>query len=421
VEARLLKRNPDMKLWRAVLPLAAMSGMAMAQNTDVLFYNPANGHYYRAVVLESEADYPTWSQARLLAESSYLRGVPGYLATVTSKAENDFLIATVGPLRSPRGDMWIGGSDSEVDGEWRWVTGPETGMLFWKGLADGTALGFADWATNSPNDAFGPATESRLGWVEDGWNDLPDTSFRPGYIIEYSDVPPEDPGSSTQGPDIIELRADPERLYVGQDGYAIVVADASSEGRGASIAGIELSVNGSAWRALSAMDGRFDEVWETSLQPIGPFEDVDNISLCARARDSAGVLGPTACTGLPTIDIASFGDFQPPLLGELQLYRSRQLVGQDNQVTAFADDTQTGGSRIQGMQYFVRSRSFAQFSPVWVEMQPVDGTFDRTFKSGTAVLAPLGEPGPYEVCVRALDSAGNFSVPACQAVDVVAR
>jgi hypothetical protein len=250
---------------------------------------------------------------------------------------------------------------------------------------------------------------------------LPDTGFRPGYIIEYSDVPPEEPNSSTRGPDIIELRSDPERLYVGQEGYAIVVADVSSEGRGASVASIELSVNGTAWRALAANDGRFDEVWESSILPIGPFNDASNVSLCARARDNAGVLGATACTGLPTIDVASFGDFQPPEVSELQLYRTQVLFGQGNQVVFFADDTSAGGSLIKGAQYFVRSRSYAQFTPVWVDMEPLDGAYDETFESSTALIGPMGEVGPYEICVRAVDSAGNFTVPACQLVDVLAR
>jgi hypothetical protein len=410
-----------MEFLRTLCLLLGFSGAALAQSSYPVFYNPANGHYYQAVVLENEADYPIWSQARSLAESTYFRGVPGYLATVTSKAENDFIIANIGPLRSPRGGLFVGGSDAAVDGEWRWVTGPETGTLFWNGGPGGTAIGFADWAINEPNNAFGPGSESRIAWAEDGWNDLPDSFFAPGYIIEYSNVPPEEPQSSTRGPDIIELRADPERLYVGQDGYAIVVADASAEGRGASVAGIELSVNGAAWRALNAGDGRFDEVWESSIQPIGPFNNVGNISLCARARDNAGVLGATACTGLPTIDIESFGDFQPPVVSELQLYRSEVLFGQGNQVVFFADDTSSGGSLIRGAQYFVRSRSHAWFFPVWMEMEPIDGSYDETFESSTALIGPLGESGPYEVCVRAVDSAGNFTVPACQAVSVLAR
>jgi PEP-CTERM motif len=79
-----------------------------------------------------------------------------------------------------------------VDGQWHWVVGPEASTLFWLGGPAGTEILFADWATGEPNNAFGPGSESRLGWSEFGWNDLPASGpagFKPGYIIEFSSVP----------------------------------------------------------------------------------------------------------------------------------------------------------------------------------------------------------------------------------------
>jgi len=43
----------------------------------------------------------------------------GYLATITSEAENNSLMEKV------HADAWIGASDTTVEEQWRWVTGPE--------------------------------------------------------------------------------------------------------------------------------------------------------------------------------------------------------------------------------------------------------------------------------------------------------
>jgi hypothetical protein len=171
-----------------VIAAAVIPGKANA----VPILNPANGHYYEAIVLGDERDFLTWDAARIATESRMFMGRPGYLATITSKEENDFLIVNFAPVRSPRGELWVGGSDDPVDGEWRWVVGPEAGTLFWIGGPAGTEIVFADWAAGEPNNALGPASESRLGWSELGWNDLPASGFgsvKPGYIVEFSSIP----------------------------------------------------------------------------------------------------------------------------------------------------------------------------------------------------------------------------------------
>jgi len=59
-------------------------------------------------------------------------GLRGYLATITSQVENDFIKGKT------KGVGWIGASDAAVEGDWRWVTGPEgledggKGLLFWR-------------------------------------------------------------------------------------------------------------------------------------------------------------------------------------------------------------------------------------------------------------------------------------------------
>ena len=57
-----------------------------------------------------------------------LRG--GYLATIRSAAENAAVVAVIGGS-----NPWIGASDAAVEGDWRWVAGPDSGVAFWLGLA----------------------------------------------------------------------------------------------------------------------------------------------------------------------------------------------------------------------------------------------------------------------------------------------
>ena len=92
---------------------------------------PETGHYYELV--ETFCNQP-WVDAQAAAEAS-----GGYLATVTSADEQ----ACLGGLYNDVAAFWwLGGSDMAVEGEWRWVTGPETGELFsYTNWADGEPTG----------------------------------------------------------------------------------------------------------------------------------------------------------------------------------------------------------------------------------------------------------------------------------------
>ena len=133
--------------------------------------NPENGHYYKVVT-----DAPlSWYDAQAAAEEA-----GGYLATVTSDAEAQFLLG-IGALG------WLGGSDLEQEGQWHWVVGPEAGTLFWSGGINGSAPDgqYANWNIGEPN---GSTFENAVGFRPDGlWNDGRPANTNP-YIIEISGV-----------------------------------------------------------------------------------------------------------------------------------------------------------------------------------------------------------------------------------------
>ena len=152
-------------------------------------YLPATGHYY---IYVSSLGI-NWSTAKQLAEQQEYFGLTGYLATLTSQEEADFA-----GEQSP-GVGWIGASDAEVEGEWKWVTGPETGTVFWLGAVNGSPQNneFSFWNDGEPNNCcggedFAHITDPSIG-LPGSWNDLPNTGstdptseYHPkGYLVEF--------------------------------------------------------------------------------------------------------------------------------------------------------------------------------------------------------------------------------------------
>lgn len=163
-------------------------------------YLPATGHFYRFVTKSGIQ----WTTAKAEAESDAMMyfGLRGYLATVTSQVESDFI------RLKTKGVGWIGASDAAAEGEWRWVTGPEgledggKGRLFWnKGPIAGQ---FTNWNAGEPNDCCSSAPHeedyAHITFFPNDpnssykWNDLPNNSTTPdyvpaGYLIEFGGMP----------------------------------------------------------------------------------------------------------------------------------------------------------------------------------------------------------------------------------------
>lgn len=159
---------------------------------------PGTGHFYEFVpspgILQAAAN--TAASAR-----SYF-GIQGYLTTVTSQGETDFIIAKLGGKGG-----WIGASDAAVADTWRWITGPEgledggSGRIFYQGAApSGTAVGgaFVNWNSGEPNRSGDVAYFIKVGSSWGGtvgrWDDIPDnagsaTGNIDGYVVEYGGLP----------------------------------------------------------------------------------------------------------------------------------------------------------------------------------------------------------------------------------------
>jgi gliding motility-associated-like protein len=141
-------------------------------------YLPSTGHYY----LYEPSIGVAWNVAKSLAEGSSYFGLKGYLATILS-AEEAKLIG-----EQSLGTGWIGGSDAETEGVWKWVTGPEAG----------TTMSYTFWNNGEPNNLgdedYAHITQPGVG-IRGSWNDLSitgDTSgnYQPkGFVVEFGGSP----------------------------------------------------------------------------------------------------------------------------------------------------------------------------------------------------------------------------------------
>lgn len=188
--------------WQALLrtvTIRTASGVAGMSSTKQVSFtmgggilNPTNGHYYEYV-----PNSVNWSVAKAAAEAKTYYGLKGYLVTITSQAENDFIRSKLGS------DSWIGASDdyrwinqgvgtkvyegqNDVDkmitntsvtltrtnssyseGYWYWVTGPEAGTQFSKNNAGASGYVptgrvsnppvstnnmYSNWSSGEPNN-----------------------------------------------------------------------------------------------------------------------------------------------------------------------------------------------------------------------------------------------------------------------------
>jgi len=141
------------------------------------YYNAINGHFYRPI--STTAFY---SAAKTAAAQQTFKGQTGYLVTITSQSEQDFIVANV-----PQNNIWFALSDVAQEGYWRIDAGPENGTLIktQNGQLNGNIAGqYNNWCGGEPNNAGGEHY-AVTKWGGGGcWNDLPN-NFNCAYIIEF--------------------------------------------------------------------------------------------------------------------------------------------------------------------------------------------------------------------------------------------
>ena len=142
----------------------------------------AEGHTYQFVPTRL-----TWNQAKMAAEKA-----GGHLACVTTQKEYESLREYLLPLLKEENDAcWLGASDAETEGTWKWITGEP--------------FEFVKWAPDAPNNGgSGSSTQNVLAWQRQSkyearhieWNDLREqfsAGASGGYLIEWEQAEPPTP------------------------------------------------------------------------------------------------------------------------------------------------------------------------------------------------------------------------------------
>jgi len=146
-------------------------------NPTGYYYNAVNGHFYLPV-----ATTQFYTTAKSLSTQQTFKGQTGYLVTITSQDEQNFIVANV-----PQSNIWFALSDAAQEGYWRIDAGPENGTLIktQNGQTAGNIVGqYNNWCGGEPNNSGGEHY-AVTKWGGGGcWNDLPN-NFSCAYIIEF--------------------------------------------------------------------------------------------------------------------------------------------------------------------------------------------------------------------------------------------
>jgi uncharacterized repeat protein (TIGR02543 family) len=141
---------------------------------------PQNGHRYDVFDL----GVYSWNAAKTYCES-----LGGYLATISSKEENDYIYGVI--LSKGYSSAYFGLTDQETESVWKWVTGEP--------------VSYTNWHSDEPNNTHSNENYAMFYWKwSDGtWNDgdfsTGTESGGTAFICEW-----DEPGSTTTQPSVTE-------------------------------------------------------------------------------------------------------------------------------------------------------------------------------------------------------------------------
>ena len=265
-----------------------------------VYYNPLTEHYYEYV-----AGNTTWTNAYTVSSAKSYFGRAGYLATILSEAENNFI------WKLMSSDAWFGASDdygyintakgstvytsqSVAEGKWHWVTGPEKGQNFSNGNTPSTTLVsgmYHKWAGGEPNgtsEAFGQFYSSNNGQ----WNDLANSTLG-GYICEYGDMP----GDLTSSVTIFT-----RQVTVGNGSSGTISGGDVNVCSGSNSTTLTLNnLTGSVVRWESSFDNFFTA--GTTISSTSTSITLTNITKTTYYRAIVNSSSPVGCTGLASSSV----------------------------------------------------------------------------------------------------------------------
>jgi hypothetical protein len=380
------------------------ASVSVAEKEPGIFYNPDNGHYYQ---VKTWGGNTSVSSASSFASAQTFAGMSGYLATITTEAENDFIADY-----TTAANAWIGATDDtsyvnnvsdqrydDREGSWHWFTGPEAGREFWYGESGGSTRNglFENWASGEPNNEprnlFDSVGEDFAVTNFNGaigfWNDaLNDANGVNAAIIEYGGMPTEPNKSKAAASTVTFLHAiEPDAptlsdVDAGDESVSATFTDGDDNGE--SITARQYTLDGGTTWVGATLDA--------GTLSVDGLVNGETYDLCIRAANTIGYSESSDCVNVTPATVPD-----APVLSDLRP-RENGLRGT---VDAGASD---GGTQVTSWEYKLDAGNWIEFAD------------DVTFDGYVRIESGLTNGQEYTVCVRAANAEGTSLSSNCETV-----
>jgi len=398
-------------------------GTSLADPVQWRVEDGGNGHWYE--IRDNGGAALTWASAHSMAESLTYSGYDGHLASITSAAENKFVLDNLLDDDLHRAIL-IGAARVSGGTAWQWT--------------DGGDWGYTNWNPGEPQlpkstDAclaiFSNGALNGTGFLG-GWHDVDLFAAYSdyGYLIEYG--PPatgpvqwrEEDGGNGHWYEI--------HSSIGV-GLSWEIANASAESLGGHLASITSADENQfilanlldddphtalfigAVRANTASPWQWTDGEEWGFTYWDPGEPKNNTedtrivifsNYALKIPSGADKLGGWNDLGVSGLYyfrgyIVEYTDREGPIASDVVISPNPVEAGTSAALVAMIDDTTTGESDIFSAEYSLDGGT------TWAPMAPLDSSYDSPIEAVSASIDASDTPGVYELLVRGTDSAGN--------------